>query len=68
VNGDESDDAGEVKRMKFACDDTEVWDRAEEMISSFTMKGSAQFSEQHGLLKSTVLSGECCVVKAYKCA
>jgi hypothetical protein len=67
-NGDESDDANEVKRMKFAHDNTEVWDRAEEMISAFTMKGSAQFSKQHGLLKSTVLSGECCVVKVYKCA
>jgi len=57
----------EVKKMKFACDDAEVWDRAEEMIPAFTMKGSAQFSEQHGLLKSTVLFSECCVVKAYKC-
>jgi len=37
-NGDESDDANEVKRMKFAHDNTEVWDRAEEMISAFTMK------------------------------
>jgi hypothetical protein len=29
-NSDESDDTTEVKRMKFACNDTEVWDRAEE--------------------------------------
>jgi len=67
-NGNESDDTSEVKRMKFACDNTEVWDRAEEMIPMFMMKGSAQLSEQHGLLKSTVSFGECCVIKAYKCA
>ena len=30
--GDESDDMSEVKRMKFTCDDTEVWDRAEEIF------------------------------------
>ena len=65
---DESDDTSEVKRMKFTCDDAEVWDRAEEMIPAFTMKGSAQFSEQHGLLKSTVSFSECRVIKAYKCA
>jgi hypothetical protein len=67
-NSDESDDTSEVKRMKFARHDAEVWDRAEEMIPAFTMKSSAQFSEQHWLLKSTVLFGECHVIKAYKCA
>src|SRR5882762_11759310 len=38
------------------------------MIPAFTMKGPAQLSEQHGLLKSTVSFGGCCVIKAYKCA
>jgi hypothetical protein len=65
---DKSDDMSEVKRMKFTCDDAEVWDRAEEIISTFMMKGSAQLSEQHGLLKSIVLFGECCVIKVYECA
>ena len=67
-NSYESDDMSEVERMKFARDDAEVWDRAEEMIAVFTMKGSAQFSKQHGLLKSTVSFSECCVVKTYEYA
>ena len=54
--------------MKFARDDAEVWDRAEEMIPAFTMKGSAQLSKQHGLLKSTVSFSECHVVKMYEYA
>jgi len=67
-NSDESDDMSEVKRMKFTRDDAEVWDRAEEMIPAFTMKGSAQLSKQHGLLKSTVLFSKCRVIKTYKCS
>jgi hypothetical protein len=46
-NSDESDDMSEVKRMKFACHDAEVWDKAKEMIATFMMEGSAQLSEQH---------------------
>ena len=61
-NGYEGDDTSEVKRMKFPHDDAEVWDRAEEMIPAFTVKGSAQLSKQHGCsnpqyrLASVVLS------------
>ena len=67
-NSYESDDTSEVKRMKFARDDAEVWDRAEEMIPAFTMKGSAQLSKQHGLLKSTVSFSKCRVIKTYEYA
>ena len=67
-NGYESDDTTEVERMKFARDDAEVWDRAKEMIPAFTVKGSAQLSKQHGLLKSTVSFSKCRVVKTYKYA
>ena len=67
-NSNESDYTSEVKRMRFAHHDAEVWDRAKEMIAAFMMEGSAQLSEQHWLLKSTVLFGECHVVKVYECA
>ena len=40
---------------------------AKEMIAAFMMEGSAQLSKQHWLLKSTVLFGECHVVKVYEC-
>jgi len=67
-NSYESDDTSEVKRIKFTRDDAEVWDRAEEMIPVFTMKGSAQLSKQHGLLKSTVSFSKCRVIKTYEYA
>jgi len=67
-NSDKGDNMSQVKRMKFARDDAEVWDRAEEVIPTFTMKGSAQLSKQHRLLESTVLFSECRVVKTYEYA
>jgi hypothetical protein len=54
--------------MKFTCNDTEMRNGVKEMVPMFTMKGSAQFSEHHGLLKSTVLFSECHVIKVYECA